>query len=235
MSSRHHLPTLRALPPQIAPSLLLCDFGNLEREVARLEDAQAAVLHLDVMDGNFVPNLTYGMPIVSALRRLTSLPLDCHLMINRPEQYVEQFVDAGADIVTFHAEATSDPRSLCQRLRDLGVGAGVAINPPTPLSALDGCLDLCDLVLVMSVQAGFGGQKFQPVALDKLRTLRDRVGPDVLLEVDGGVNESTVPACVEAGAHLLVAGSAIFQHPDYTAPMERLTALAQPAAVAPKR
>jgi ribulose-phosphate 3-epimerase len=115
------------------------------------------------------------------------------------------------------------------------VGVGVAINPPTPLSALDGCLDLCDLVLVMSVQAGFGGQKFQPVALDKLRALRDRVGPEVLLEVDGGVNESTVPACVEAGAHLLVAGSAIFQHPDYTAPMERLTALAQPAAVAPKR
>lgn len=235
MSSRQHLRTLRALPPQIAPSLLLCDFGNLEREVARLEDAQANVLHLDVMDGNFVPNLTYGMPIVAALRRLTSLPLDCHLMINRPEDYVEQFVDAGADIVTFHAEATSDPRSLCERLRKLGVGAGVAINPPTPLSALDGCLDQCDLVLVMSVQAGFGGQKFQPVALDKLRALRDRVGPEVLLEVDGGVNESTVPACVEAGAHLLVAGSAIFQHPDYTAPMERLTALAhQPAAVAPR-
>src|SRR5690606_21752604 len=126
-------------------------------------------LHLDVMDGNFVPNLTYGMPVVAALRRLTDLPLDVHLMISHPEQYIDQFYEAGADVLTIHVEAVSDPRPVLARIRELGMGAGLALNPETPLEQVAGALDLCDLVLAMSVKAGFGGQKFNAVALDKLR------------------------------------------------------------------
>lgn len=226
MADRLHLSRLRTLPPQVAPSLLLCDFGNLEREVARLEEAHVQVLHLDVMDGHFVPNLTYGLPIVEALRKLTELPLDVHLMISDPEQYAPQFIEAGADVVTFHVEAVEEPRPILEKIRSLGAGAGIALNPQTPLAEIEGLLDLCDLVLVMSVKAGFGGQKFQPVALEKLRRLRELVGPEVLLEVDGGVNDETIRSCVEAGAQLLVVGSAIFKHPDYGLRVEHLTALA---------
>jgi ribulose-phosphate 3-epimerase len=228
--TRQHLADLRSLPPQIAPSLLMCDFGNLASEVERLEAADVRVLHLDVMDGHFVPNLTYGMPIVAGLRRLTRLPLDVHLMISNPGDYVEQFVEAGADTIMFHIEAVSQPRPILEKIRALGVGAGLALNPATPLSAIEEHLDLCDQVLVMSVQAGFGGQSFQKVALEKLRALRSKVSPDVLLEVDGGVNESTIQDCAEAGAHLLVVGSAIFKHNDYAAAMRRLTGLMEPQA-----
>lgn len=228
--TRQHLAELRALPPQVAPSLLLCDFGNLAREVERLEAADVRVLHLDVMDGHFVPNLTYGMPIVAALRRLTTLPLDVHLMISHPENYVEQFVEAGADTIVFHIEAASQPRPILEKIRGLGVAAGLALNPATPLSAIEPHLDLCDQVLVMSVQAGFGGQSFQSVALEKLRALRSRVPPQMLLEVDGGVNEATIQDCAEAGAHLLVVGSAIFKHKDYSAALQKLTGLMEPQA-----
>ncbi|MEK6237323.1 MAG: ribulose-phosphate 3-epimerase [Planctomycetales bacterium] len=213
--------------PQIAPSLLLCDFGNLEREVARLEAAKVKLLHLDVMDGNFVPNLTYGLPLVETFRRLTDCLLDAHLMIVKPERYVEQFVTAGADLVTIHREAVSDPRPVLKKIRDLGAAAGIALNPETPLADVENCLDLCDLVLVMSVAPGFGSQTFQPVALDKLRTLRKILPDDVLLEIDGGVNDQTIGDCVEAGADVLVAGSAIFKHPDYA---ERVTQLGRLAA-----
>ncbi len=226
MSGRNRLAELRDAAPVILPSLLMCDFGNLEREVRALEEAGVSALHLDVMDGCFVPNFTYGLPIVEALRRLTTLPLDVHLMISRPERYIEAFVRAGADLMTFHAEAVEDPEPILRRIAELGVAAGVALNPATPLEQVDACWDLCDLVLVMSVPAGFGGQSFDPGALDRLRYLRKTLRHDALLEVDGGINETTIGRCAAAGADLLVAGSAIFRHADYGPVVRKLTDLA---------
>jgi ribulose-phosphate 3-epimerase len=230
MSRRHHLESLHRAAPGILPSLLLCDFGNLQSEVARLEEAGVAALHLDVMDGVFVPNLTYGMPIVEAVRRLTDLPLDVHLMITDPVRYLTAFRDAGADLVTVHVEAVSDPRSVLERVRELGLGAGLALNPQTPLEELESCWDLCDLVLVMSVAAGFGGQSFQPVALEKLRAARARGGEDLLLLVDGGVNQETIGGCAEAGADHFVVGSGIFHETDYGRAVNDLRTRARSAA-----
>lgn len=226
MSRRESLDQLRHASPVILPSLLLCDFGSLEREVARLTEAGIQALHLDVMDGHFVPNLTYGMPIVAALRKLTSMPLDVHLMIAEPARYLQQFVDAGADVVTVHVEAVREPAAILETLHTLGVGAGLALNPATPLSTLNGCRELLDVLLIMSVQAGFGGQSFQPAALDKLREARRWAGPDVLLEIDGGVNGRTIAGAAAAGAQMFVIGSAIFGAPDYTTAVRDLRALA---------
>ncbi len=228
MSRRRHLVDLRQAPPAVLPSLLLCDFGNLEREVRQLEEASVRALHLDVMDGRFVPNLTYGMPIVEACRRLTDLPLDVHLMIDQRQQYVKQFHDAGADIITIHAEAVDSPAEILSQIRDLGCGAGLAINPDTPVESIERSLPLCDLVLVMSVNAGFGGQSFQPVALEKLRQLKARVSEETLLEVDGGVNSQTIRDCQTAGAQLLVVGSAIFREASYRDAVHALNNLAVP-------
>lgn len=213
------------------PSLLLCDFAHLADEVHKLEDAGVHSFHLDVMDGHFVPNLTYGMPIVEAVRRETKLPIETHLMISNPEKYVEQFVEAGADAVTFHVEAATDPRLILQRLRALGAIAGLAFNPDTPLSTIEPYLDDCDLVLTMSVQPGFGGQGFEEVALTKLEQLHERCGADVFLEVDGGVNHETIGRCAAAGAQLHVVGSAIFEHPDYAGRIAELLR----AAISPSR
>jgi ribulose-phosphate 3-epimerase len=201
----------------------MCDFGNLEREIRRLEEGGVPALHLDVMDGVFVPNLSYGMPIVAAVRKLTDLPLDAHLMITNPQRYFEDFAKAGADSLTFHIEAVDDPRAALRRIRDLGAAAGVAINPSTPVDRVEACLDACDLVLVMSVEAGFGGQSFNPSAIERLAHFRQLAGDDVLLEVDGGVNPSTIAACAEAGAELFVVGSAIFRHDDYAAAVRDLS------------
>ncbi|MCC6508961.1 MAG: ribulose-phosphate 3-epimerase [Pirellulaceae bacterium] len=201
----------------VLPSLLQCDFGNLEREIGRLEAAGVAALHLDVMDGHFVPNLSYGLPIVAAIRQLTDLPLDVHLMISSPLKYVDQFIKAGADIVTVHAEVAEDVQVTLDAIRSGGAGVGLALNPATELKVIEALLPACDLVLIMSVNAGFGGQAFNPVALEKLRWLRQRVSPDVLLEVDGGVNLSTIRDCCQAGASLFVVGSAIFGQSDYRA------------------
>ena len=217
----------RKAAPVVLPSLLLCDFGNLQAEVERLESAGVRALHLDVMDGHFVPNLTYGLPIVAALRRLTKLPLDVHLMISEPAKYIDHFVDAGADAITFHVEAQGDPGEILGRLRRLGVLAGIALNPPTPLSAIVPLVGECDLILVMSVMPGFGGQAFDEVALEKLAELRRRGGERVLLEVDGGVNARTISRCAEAGAELFVVGSAIFGQSDYGQSVTQLTDLAQ--------
>jgi ribulose-phosphate 3-epimerase len=226
MSRRHHLANLRASSPLVLPSLLSCDFGNLEQEVRRMEDAGVSCLHLDVMDGHFVPNLSFGLPIVEAVRRATDLPLDVHLMIANPDSYLQLFYEAGADILTFHAEAVNDPQLLLRKIRALGAGAGLAINPPTPVETIQPVLDLCDLVLVMSVMPGFGGQTFNRVALEKLRQLKSLVGENVLLEVDGGVNAETIAECSQAGAQLLVAGSAIFCQTDYQESVATLTQLA---------
>lgn len=226
MSGRDCLAPLAHASPAVLPSLLLCDFGNLEREVRRLEDAGAAALHLDVMDGHFVPNLTYGMPIVAALRRLTRLPLDVHLMIDRPERYLREFRDAGADLLTIHVEATAEPAVVLRTIRELGLGAGLAVNPGTSLEGVEACLDDCDLTLVMSVPAGFGGQPFDRTALDRVRRLRELAGDRLLIEMDGGINDATIGDCTAAGAQLLVVGSGIFRASDYGAALRRLATLA---------
>src|SRR5262245_27773850 len=183
--------------PTVLPSLLMCDFGHLADEIARLEAAGVRALHLDVMDGHFVPNLSYGLPMVETVRRLTSLPVETHLMISNPAEYIDRYIDAGADAVIIHVEAVADPRPLLEQIRARGARAGLAINPPTPLAAIEPALPACDQVLVMSVMPGFGGQKFEEVALDKLRALSGRVPHEVLLEVDGGVNEATIGRCAE--------------------------------------
>lgn len=216
--TQHRLEQLRRATPAVLPSLLLCDFGNLEREIRRLEEAGCRALHLDVMDGRFVPNMTYGMPIVEACRRLTDIPLDVHVMISDPASYAAAFANAGADLLTFHVEAVSDPGGVIEIVRSLGIGVGIALNPTTPLGAVEPFVDQCDLTLVMSVAAGFGGQAFDPVALEKLRKLRAE-HPAAMLQVDGGINESTIGLCHEAGADLFVVGSGIFRRHDYRAAM----------------
>lgn len=210
----------------VVPSLLLCDFTNLEREVRRLEAAGCAALHLDVMDGHFVPNLTYGLPLVRAFRRLTDLPLDVHLMVDQPERYVADFREAGADSMTVHVEATQSPAALLRQIRAVGAAAGLAFNPPTPLDHVLHLLDLCDVVLVMSVMPGFGGQEFDPVALEKLKALSQTPSRGYRLQVDGGINERTIGPAAESGAEVFVVGSAIFRHADYATQCNLLQRLA---------
>lgn len=221
--SQDKLQIIRDASPAVLPSLLMCDFGDLKGEVQRLHAAGTQVLHLDVMDGHFVPNLTYGMPIVAGLKRHTEMPLDVHLMISDPLEYAQAFVDAGADMLTFHVEAVDDAAAAAQQIRDMGVAVGVALNPDTPLSSLDSCLDHVDMVLAMSVNAGFGGQKFNPVALEKLRSLRAS-HPDLLLQIDGGINLETIGQARAAGCDLFVVGSAIFRQEDYGVAIQNLDA-----------
>ena len=221
--------TMRSVRPTILPSLLLCDFANLEKEVRLLEEAGVECLHLDVMDGNFVPNMSYGMPIVAALRKVTDLMLDVHLMIREPTTYAPQFVDSGADLITFHIEALPDPTGLLAQIRSQGVAAGLAINPSTDMGLVSPFVSECDLVLIMSVEAGFGGQTFNPIGLSRLSELRKTHGADLLLEVDGGVNETTVGQCTAHGADLLVVGSAIFRQADYCQAITRLRREMQPS------
>ena len=225
MDCRDQLERLRSASPVILPSMLLCDFSNLAAEVRKLEEAGVSGFHLDVMDGVFVPNLTYGMPIVEAFRKLTELPIDVHLMIENPGKYLRQFRDAGADIITFHVEATDDPEPVLHELEKLQVGIGLAANPHTPLLRLEPYLPLCDLALIMSVEAGFGGQTFDEQALRKLTRLRREFDANLLLEVDGGINEETIVSCAQAGADLFVVGSAIFKHDDYQPVMQHLNQL----------
>jgi ribulose-phosphate 3-epimerase len=214
----------------VAPSLLACDFAELREEIRRVEHGGARVLHLDIMDGHFVPNLSFGLPVVRAIRRSTDLPLDVHLMISEPARYARRFREAGADLLTVHIEVLGDdPRPLLEEIRALGAGVGISLNPPTPVETLDRCLDLCDLVLVMSVMPGFGGQAFEPVALEKLRYLRSSQSSRLLLSVDGGVNLETVDDCAAAGADLFVTGSALFSQEDYGRYMDAMTARARTA------
>ncbi len=206
----------------VAPSLLACDFAHLADEIRRLEEAGARILHLDIMDGHFVPNLSFGVPIVEAVRRVTRLPLDVHLMISEPARYVEAFRHAGADLMTIHIEAVAQPRPLLRKIRQLGALAGISLNPPTPTAAVEEFLDECDVVLVMSVMPGFGGQKFNPAALEKLRRLREVAGPGLLLSVDGGVEDDNIGLCAEAGADMFVVGTALFSQKDYRRAIARL-------------
>ncbi len=204
---------------KVAPSILSADFVNLERDIRRLKECGADYVHIDVMDGLFVPNITIGIPVVAAIRKITDLPLDVHLMIDRPIRYVEQFCDAGADIVTIHAEADTVERNqeALRMIRRKGVRAAVSIKPGTSASAVDPYMDLMDMILVMTVEPGFGGQKFMEDMMGKVRALRKIIDvrtPGVELEVDGGVNLDTGRTCVEAGANVLVAGSALFKAED---------------------
>lgn len=197
---------------KLSPSVLTADFLELKNDIARLENAGADMLHLDVMDGIFVPNISFGVPVIKSIRRHTQLPLDVHLMIDRPHRYIEQFAEV-SDWLGFHYEAGSDCAALLKRIRELGCKACITIKPCTEPQEVFHLLELCDMVLVMSVEPGFGGQKFMPSALDKLSCLKDEIhrrGLDIELEVDGGINAETAPLAAKAGATVLVAGSYVF-------------------------
>ena len=212
---------------KIAPSILSADFAALADDVARVEAGAPDQLHVDVMDGRFVPNLTIGPIVVEALRKRTRLPLDIHLMIVEPERYISDFVAAGADIVTVHAEASPHLQRALAQIREAGARAGVALNPSTPPDILDYVLDDLDLVLVMSVNPGFGGQKFIPSAYAKLRRIKEMLGTRRIdLSVDGGVKLEHARALAETGATVLVAGSAIFGSPDPAAAVREMKRLA---------
>ncbi|OQX19787.1 MAG: ribulose-phosphate 3-epimerase [Desulfobulbaceae bacterium A2] len=215
---------------QIAPSILSADFARLGEEIRAVEAAGADVIHIDVMDGRFVPNITIGPLVVRACRAVTRLPLDVHLMIVEPASYIEDFAKAGADWITVHVEADPHLHRTIHRIRELGCQAGAVLNPATSLSTLDCILDDLDLVMLMSVNPGFGGQSFIPSVLPKMRELRGRIdalGLATRIEVDGGVAPTTIEQVAAAGCDIFVAGSAVFGQPDYREVIGRLRALAQ--------
>jgi ribulose-phosphate 3-epimerase len=202
----------------IAPSILSADFSKLGDEIRAVEAAGADWIHIDVMDGHFVPNITIGPLIVEAARRVTALPLDVHLMIENPERYIKDFQDAGASLISVQAEVCVHLHRTVQMIKEIGLRAGVVLNPSTPLSAIEWVLKDVDIVMIMSVNPGFGGQDFIPNSLDKIRDLRGMIqknGLSTLIEIDGGVNEKTIKNISDAGVDVFVAGSAIFGSPDY--------------------
>jgi len=212
-------------PPLIAPSLLSADFARLAEEVKAVESAKADLLHLDVMDGRFVPNITFGPLVISAIRPHTSLPFDVHLMIVEPSRYIEEFAKAGADWICVHAEAEIHLHRTITRIKELGKKAGLALNPHTPLEMVEYLLSELDFVLIMTVNPGFGGQKFIPQVLKKIERLRkmiDERGLKTLIEVDGGINKETAKDVISAGADILVAGTAVFKEKDYRLAIEAL-------------
>ena len=204
---------MERLEIKIAPSILSADFWRLGEEVALVEEGGAHLIHVDVMDGRFVPNISVGIPVVESLKAHARLPLDVHLMIVEPERYVKDFARAGADIITFQMEATPHPHRVIQMIKEEGKKAGAVLNPSTPLNVLDYILGDLDMVLLMSVNPGFGGQKFIPAVMDKIRALREKA-PGLDIEVDGGIGPANVGEVVGAGANVIVAGSAIFNTPD---------------------
>ena len=208
---------------KISPSILASDFANLEKEIKKIDEGGADLIHIDVMDGSFVPNISFGLPVISAIRKCTEKPFDVHLMIDAPERYIEDFKKAGADIITVHAEATTHLHRTLQGIKDLGLKTGVALNPGTDISCLKYVLGLTDMVLVMSVNPGFGGQKFIPEAVDKIREVKALIGDrDIDIEVDGGISAANAHLVVEAGANVLVAGSAIFNAPSAKEEIEKM-------------
>ncbi len=213
--------------PLIAPSMLKCDFGNLSRDVELLEAGGAKILHMDVMDGHFVPNLSYGAMVIERIRELTELPFEAHLMISDPARYLDDFLKAGCNLLTFHLEAVPQPQALLARIREKGALAGLAINPKTPVESLEPFLGQFDVGLVMSVEPGFGGQKFMPSALGKLAWLKSRLKPGSFASVDGGIDLETIGDVSSAGANMFVVGSAIFEAGDYGQAMTELAQLAR--------
>ena len=212
---------------KISPSVLTADFLTLKDDIKRLEDAGADMLHLDVMDGIFVPNISFGVPVIKSIKKHTSLPLDVHLMIDRPHRYIKEFAEV-ADYLGFHFEAGSDVAGTLKEIRNLGCKSCLTIKPCTNPQEIFEFLPLCDMVLVMSVEPGFGGQKFMPSALGKLSVLREEIakqGLDILLEVDGGINAETAPQAVNAGADVLVAGNYVFSAADMKATVAEIKKL----------
>jgi ribulose-phosphate 3-epimerase len=213
------------LPTVIAPSLLAADFSRLAEEITAIEAAGADWLHLDVMDGHFVPNISFGPPVIKALRKVTKMPFDVHLMIAPVDYLLQAFKDAGSDHIMFHPEAGPHPHRTLQTIQGLGCKAGLVLNPGTPVELVEPLMDMVDMLLVMSVNPGFGGQKFIHSQLAKIATLRrmiDATGREIRLEVDGGVDAKTAPLCIEAGADALVAGTAVFGAPDYRVAIEAI-------------
>lgn len=211
----------------ISPSILSADFANLERELGRIVNADWA--HVDVMDAHFVPNLTLGLPVVEALARVSPIPLDCHLMVEDPDRWAPMYAEAGGDSVTFHVEAAADPRGLARSLRSLGARAGMALKPGTAFAPYEELLDELDMVLVMTVEPGFGGQSFMADQLPKVAQVREAVrrrGGEVWVQVDGGVSADTIEQCAQAGANVFVAGSAVYGVADAAEAVDQLRALA---------
>ena len=222
---------------QIAPSILAADFANLGNAIRLVESAGADVIHVDVMDGHFVPNITMGPPVVASIRKVTTLPLDVHLMIEDPDAYVEAFADAGADWISVHVEACRHLDRTLQLIRSCGARPGVVLNPATSLSTLDETLRLVDYVLVMTVNPGFGGQRFLPYTVEKVQRLRKVIqhkGLSAKIEVDGGISLENLPDLVRSGADILVVGSQIFGAPDPAEAVRKLKAQAEPCAVDPQ-
>lgn len=210
-------------PIKIAPSILSADFANLEHEVSQLDPQLADYLHVDVMDGHFVPNITIGPLVVEALHKVTSIPLDVHLMIEKPERYIEAFVKAGSHIVTVHAEASTHLQRNLQLIRSLGAKAGVSLNPATSISCLENVLPDLDLILLMTVNPGFGGQKFIPQMMEKIKATRQMIAAhSIELEVDGGIKLENIREVHEAGADVFVSGSGIFERPPYNQIMKKM-------------
>lgn len=210
---------------KVAPSLLSCNFLELKEEIADLHAAGVDYLHFDVMDGQFVPNISFAFPVLQQIRSITDLTIDTHLMIQDPERYIQAFADAGSDIITVHVESTKHIHRALQMIRNAGKKAGITLNPGTPIESIIPVLDMVDLVLVMTVNPGFGGQSFIKSSVDKIRSLneyRNKHGLSYEIEVDGGVNEDTALLCKAAGADVLVAGSYFFKHDDYKVPVKIL-------------
>lgn len=206
----------------VSPSILSADFANLERDIKRVEEAGAKWLHIDVMDGHFVPNITIGVPVVASIKKVTNLTLDVHLMIENPEKYVEVFAKAGADILTFHYEATNDAGALIKKIKSLGVKSGMSIKPKTSADVVFPYLNDLDLLLVMTVEPGFGGQKFMQDCAEKIPVIKSNAPKDLIIQVDGGINAETARICTGYGANSLVAGNYIYKSNDITEAVKSL-------------